>query len=55
MMKAKQSTSAKDTSFDGLTDYATARAIAISAGDLSVVVRREVKKILEKNRNNVLG
>lgn len=49
-MKEKQG-----TSFDGLNDYASARAIAISAGDLSVVVRREVKKTLEKNRNNILG
>lgn len=53
-MKEKQSTSTEGTSFNNLTDYASARTIAISAGDLSVVVRREVKKTLEKNRNSIL-
>jgi hypothetical protein len=55
MMKKKQSASTRDTSFDNLNSYASARAIAISAGDLSITVRNEVKKILKKNRNGVLG
>ena len=41
-------------SFDSINDYSSARAMAISAGDLSVVVRQEVKKILKENRNNIL-
>lgn len=53
-MEDKHGASTKGAPLDGLTDYASARAIAISAGDLSVVVRREVKKTLEKNRNNIL-
>lgn len=54
-MKQKDSISTSATPFDGLTDYASARAIAISAGDLSVVVRREVRKTLQENRNSILG
>ena len=43
----KQSTD-QISSFDSLNNLASARSIAISAGDLSAVVRQEVKKILGK-------
>lgn len=49
----KQSVLTGGMSFGGLND-SSARAIAISAGDLSIVVRQEVKRILEENRNDVL-
>ena len=54
MSEEKQSISTRDVSFGGINDYASARAIAISAGDLSIVVRKEVKKTLEANRNDIL-
>lgn len=54
MRKEKQSISTRGMAFDGINDYASARAIAISAGDLSIVVRKEVKKTLESNRNDIL-
>jgi len=36
-----------------LTDISSARSLAISAGDLSVVVRQEVQRILEGNQNDL--
>ncbi len=53
-MEKKQNTSNIINSCGGINDYASVRAIAISAGDMSVVVREEVKKILKQNKNNVL-
>ena len=53
-MEANSSNPYKGTSVGGFADHTLARTIAISAGDLSVVVRREVKKTLEKNRNSIL-
>jgi hypothetical protein len=40
--------------FDDFNDQASARAIAISAGDLSIVVRNEVMKTLKANRNDIV-
>jgi hypothetical protein len=41
-------------SFRDINDFSNARTIAISAGDLSVAVRKEVIRIMESNKNNVL-
>jgi hypothetical protein len=54
MPKEKKSVSTTTLSFDGFDGHSAARAIAISAGDLSIVVRNEVKKILKTNRNDIL-
>lgn len=50
----KQNISTGGMSFEGIGHFSSARAMAIGAGDLSIVVRQEVKKILAENRNDVL-
>jgi len=50
----EQNDSMRNISLGGFNDYASARAFAIGAGDMSTVVRKEVKRILETNRNDIL-
>jgi hypothetical protein len=54
MVKNDSGVVSAGSSFDALASYGSARALAVSAGDLSVVVRNEVKKVLKDNRNDVL-
>jgi hypothetical protein len=51
--KAEQRSSTGGMSLS-VGEYAFARAVATSAGDLSIVVRNEVKKTLAANRNDIL-
>ncbi|MCA1408954.1 hypothetical protein I6F26_32845 [Ensifer sp. IC3342] len=54
MAREKLTTSDQGKSLDAISNSISVRAVAISAGDLSVVVRNEVKKTLTANRNDVV-
>ena len=53
MTQELQNISMKALRFESMNDYASVRALAISAGELSIAIRNEVKKILQENHHSI--
>jgi len=53
-MEENESSLMRGMSLQVLNDFSSPRAVAISAGELSTVVRKEVKKTLQANQRDLL-